>query len=110
MEQYELEDINRRFKRNIKRFAIYSMVLFALSLLGDDFNKEDSKPVHSGSIDTRIYSKAYETVPHTRTLSPLNSSIEVKVKGGKTYEADVDFEELMDKLGIDPEDIRDYIE
>ena len=68
------------------------------------------KPVHTGSVDTRIYSKAYETVPHTRTLPPLNSPIEVKVKGGKTYEADVDFEELMDQLGIDQEDIRDYIE
>lgn len=85
-------------------------MLFALSLLGGDYEKEDSNPVHSGPIDTRIYSKAYETKPHTRTLPPLNSPIEVKVKGGKTYKADVDFEELMDKLGIDPEDIRDYIE
>ena len=110
MEQYELEDINRRFKRSIKRFAIYSMVLFALSLIGGDFEKKDAKPVHTGPVDTRIYSKAYESAPHTRTLPPLNSPVEVKVKGGKTYEADVDFEELMDKLGIDPEDIRDYIE
>ena len=43
-------------------------------------------------------------------LEDINRRFKVKVKGGKTYEADVDFEELMDKLGIDPEDIRDYIE
>ena len=110
MEQYELEDINRRFKRSIRRFAIYSTVLFVLSQMGGDYDKKDIKPVHTGSVDTRIYSKAYETVPHTRILPPLNSPIEVKVKGGKTYEADVDFEELMDQLGIDQEDIRDYIE
>lgn len=45
-----------------------------------------------------------------RTLPPIDNTIEVRVKGGKTYEADVDFEELMDQLGIDPEDIREYIE
>lgn len=105
------EELSRRYKRNVKRFFLYSAVLFIVIWSGGGFHKEQkAPPVGNGITDTRIYSKAYETEPHTRTLPPIDNTIEVRVKGGKTYEADVDFEELMDQLGIDPEDIKEYIE
>ena len=103
-------EVDRRFKRNIKRFVLYSIIIFSIIYAGGGFRKEKKvEPLYKGPIDTRKYSKAYDTVPHTRTLPTIKHSIEVQVNG-KTYQADVDFEELMDQMGIDPEDIREYIE
>lgn len=110
--------MKRKRISGLKVFLICIVINFFIVALQDE-REYKYEPV-PGPIDTRKYSKAYwndGSVP-IKDVPDLPNTIRVHVVG-KTrsgacvpnlYDVEMDFEELMNQMGIDPEDIRDYIE
>ena len=102
------------------KFALYCLTIMLLSAIIEVAISEPSyveqpyKPIQ-GPIDSRKYSKdLYNdgSIP-IKKVPDLTNTIRVHVVNGTrtqgVYDIEMDFEELMYQLGIDPEDIRDYI-
>ena len=100
------------------KIALYCLAFMLLAAI-IDISKEPSyiepyKPI-PGPIDTRKYSKGLYndgSIP-IKKVPDLTNTIRVQVVNGTrtqgVYDIEMDFEELMYQLGIDPEDIIDYI-
>ena len=102
------------------KFALYCLAIMFLSSIIQTLRDpsptviEPYKPI-PGPIDTRKYSKGLYndgSIP-IKKVPDLTNTIRVQVVNGTrtqgVYDVEMDFEELMYQLGIDPEDIRDYI-
>ena len=109
--------MKRKRLSGLKVFLICILInLFIVALQKN--NIEPYKPV-PGPIDTRKYSKAAwndGSIP-LKKVPDIPSTIRVHVVGmpqhrgymPNLYDIEMDFEEFMYQMGIDPEDIRDYI-
>lgn len=112
------EDLKRGATK-FRKFLLWTLGFVFFGILthnnGPD-SLSDNFKYPEGPVDTRRYSKApynYGDQP-IKQLPPLDNTIRIKVVGGggpgyRLYDADIDFEDLMYQLGIDPEEIKDFI-
>lgn len=102
--------------RKFRKFLMWVASFVIFGIITHNNNVEDSHVYNVGPIDTRKYSKApynYGNQP-IKEVPPVDHTIRIKVVGGqqstyRLYDVDMDFEEIMYQMGIDPEDIRDFI-